>query len=139
MPVTCATTLIGSLALIGFPFFSGFYSKESIIEYVYYSQIPGSQFAYYAVLAGVFVTALYTFRMYFLVFEGEERFVKNEPNAENREKSPHESPAVILVPLILLAIPSILLGAILIEPMLYGDYFENSIFISISISLTISI
>ncbi len=132
MPVTCATTLIGSLALIGFPFFSGFYSKESIIEYVYYSQIPGSQFAYYAVLSGVFVTALYTFRMYFLVFEGEERFGKNEPNAENRKKFPHESPAVILVPLILLAIPSILLGAILIEPMLYGDYFENSIFISIS-------
>ena len=135
MPVTCATTLIGSLALIGFPFFSGFYSKESIIEFVYHSQIPGSQFAYYAVLLGVFITALYTFRMYFLVFEGEERFGKNEPDAENREKSPHESPAVILVPLILLAIPSIFLGAILIEPMLYGDYFQNSILYQLRIRL----
>ncbi len=135
MPVTWATTLIGSLALIGFPFFSGFYSKESIIEHVYRSEILGSNFAYFSVLVGVFITSLYTFRMYFLVFEGKERFgakkhIPSSAELQNGSKKPHESSMVVLLPLILLAIPSIFLGAVLIEPMLYGDFFEDVIFVS---------
>jgi NADH-quinone oxidoreductase subunit L len=76
MPITWITSLLGSLALIGTPFFSGFYSKDSIIEAVHFSTLPAAGFAYFAVLAGVFITAFYSFRMYFLVFHGEERFGK---------------------------------------------------------------
>ncbi|WP_212786658.1 NADH-quinone oxidoreductase subunit L [Ferrigenium kumadai] len=144
MPITWITSLIGSLALIGTPFFSGFYSKDSIIEAVALSNLPGSGFAYFAVVAGVFVTAFYSFRMYFLVFHGEERFGKNhhdhhgdhddeEVSSDHHHglahgQKPHETPWVVWLPLVLLAVPSVLIGYIAIEPMLYGGYFGNAIF-----------
>ncbi len=166
MPITWITSLIGSLALIGTPFFSGFYSKDSIIEAVALSKLPVSGFAYFAVVAGVFVTAFYSFRMYFLVFHGKERYdqaphddhhavddhaaheaaqataqppakaakhkaakhVKNEHAAHAAK--PHETPWVVTLPLILLAIPSVLIGYLTIEPMLYGSYFGDAIYIS---------
>ncbi len=127
MPVTWFTTLIGSLALVGFPFFSGFYSKESIIEYVHQSNLPGASFAYFSVLVGVFITALYSFRMYFLVFEGNRR---GASNTDSDSAIPHESPPVVYIPLIMLAVPSIFIGALLIEPMLYGDFLSDSIYVS---------
>ncbi|MDP2143044.1 MAG: NADH-quinone oxidoreductase subunit L [Gallionella sp.] len=147
MPITWITSLIGSLALIGTPFFSGFYSKDSIIEAVALSNLPGSGFAYFAVVAGVFVTAFYSFRMYFLVFHGKERFghahhKAHDGDHEDEEVSadhhhglapgqkPHETPWVVTLPLVLLAIPSVLIGYIAIEPMLYGGYFGDAIFIS---------
>ena len=139
MPITWITSLLGSLALIGTPFFSGFYSKDSIIEAVAESALPGAGFAYFAVLAGVFVTAFYSFRMYFLVFHGEERYDQN-PEAHHgdhhghddhgHDHSPHESPWVVTVPLILLAIPSVLIGFYTIDPMLYGEFFSDAIFIN---------
>jgi NADH-quinone oxidoreductase subunit L len=170
MPITWLTSLAGSLALIGTPFFSGFYSKDSIIEAVHESHLWGSGFAYFAVVAGVFITAFYSFRMYFLVFHGEERFGKahahdhhdehahhadnhgaegkdptalHEATAHHEEdeeddhghhglapgQKPHESPLVVTLPLILLAIPSIFIGMFAIKPMLYGDFFKNVIFI----------
>ena len=104
MPITWITLLIGTLALIGFPGFSGFFSKDAIIESVHASAIPGAGYAYWCVLLGVFVTALYTFRMIFLVFHGEERM-----SAEAKAHL-HETPAVVTVPLILLAIPSAIIG-----------------------------
>jgi len=108
MPITYWTSLIGSLALIGFPGTSGFFSKDSIIEAVHASHLPGSSFAYAAVLAGVFITAFYSFRMFFLVFHGKERM-------DNHTRDHlHESPMVVTVPLVLLAIPSLLIGAITI-------------------------
>jgi NADH-quinone oxidoreductase subunit L len=118
MPITWITSLIGSLALIGTPFFSGFFSKDSIIEAVHASQIPGSGYAYAAVLIGVFVTALYSFRMYFLVFHGTPRM-----DHHTREHL-HESPWVVTVPLILLAIPSVIAGYA-IGPVLFGDFFDG--------------
>ncbi|MDR1888663.1 MAG: NADH-quinone oxidoreductase subunit L [Zoogloeaceae bacterium] len=135
MPITWMTFLIGSLALIGTPFFSGFYSKDSIIEAVAFSHIPGSGFAYFAVLAGVFVTAFYSFRLYFLVFHGKERFGKaHEEHAHGEEhhglapgQKPHETPWVVWLPLVLLAIPSVLIGYFTIEPLLVGDYFQGVI------------
>ena len=120
MPITWITTLIGALALIGTPFFAGYYSKDSIIVAVGHSQLPGASLAYAAVLGGVFVTALYTFRMYFLVFHGKPRM------DEHTREHLHESPAVVTLPLILLAIPSILAGY-LIEPVLFGDFFKGVI------------
>ena len=136
MPITWITSLIGSLALIGTPFFSGFYSKDSIIEAVAESHIYGSQFAYFAVMVGVFVTAFYSFRMYFMVFHGKERF-GNEHHDDHHHsdehhglapgQKPHESPWVVTLPLILLAIPSVLIGYFAIEPMLFGDFFDQSI------------
>ncbi len=121
MPITYWTSLIGSLALIGFPGTSGFFSKDSIIEAVHASHLPGSSFAYAAVLAGVFITAFYSFRMFFLVFHGKERM-------DNHTRDHlHESPMVVTVPLVLLAIPSLLIGAITIEPMLFGEYFGSAI------------
>src|SRR5690606_9207104 len=105
MPITYWTSLIGSLALIGFPGTSGFFSKDAIIEAVHASEIAGAGFAYFAVLLGVFITALYSFRMFFLVFHGEERM-----DAHTRAHL-HESPAVVTWPLILLAVPSLLIGA----------------------------
>jgi len=140
MPITWITSLLGSLALIGTPFFAGFYSKDSIIEAVAESHLPGAGFAHFAVLAGVFVTAFYSFRMYFLVFHGKERFDQN-PDAHHahddhhghddhgHDHSPHESPWVVTVPLLLLAIPSVVIGYLTIDPMLYGEFFKDAIFI----------
>ena len=164
MPITWITSLLGSLALIGTPLFSGFYSKDSIIEAVHATHIWGSGFANFAVLAGVFVTAFYSFRMYFLVFHGEERFGKEHAYHDDHDhdhahakadhhddhahddhahddhahdehhglapgQKPHESPWVVTLPLILLAIPSVLIGYFAIEPMLHGDFFKNVIFV----------
>jgi NADH-quinone oxidoreductase subunit L len=139
MPITWITSLLGSLALIGTPFFSGFYSKDSIIEAVHASHLPAAGFASFAVLAGVFVTAFYSFRMYFLVFHGKERFDQN-PDAHHddhhghddhhHDSHPHESPWVVWVPLVLLAIPSVLIGYFTIEPMLHGDFFKGVIFVN---------
>ncbi len=135
MPITWITALLGSLALIGTPLFAGFYSKDSIIEAVHYSTIPGSEFAHFAVLAGVFVTAFYSFRMYFLVFHGKERFDQN-PDAHHGHDAhghheehlvPHESPAVVWVPLVLLAIPSVVIGFLTIEPMLFSGLLKDAI------------
>ena len=157
MPITWITSLIGSLALIGTPFLSGFYSKDSIIEAVGLSHLPGSGFAYFAVVAGVFVTAFYSFRMYFLVFHGEERFGKvehahaapaahhdahhddaHDDHASHEEhhhglapgEKPHETPWVVWLPLVALAIPSLAIGYFTIEPMLYGSYFDGAIVIN---------
>jgi NADH-quinone oxidoreductase subunit L len=145
MPITWITSLLGSLALIGTPFFAGFYSKDSIIEAVQNTHIAGAGFASFAVLAGVFVTAFYSFRMYFLVFHGEERFGKPH-HGEHQDHSldehadehhhglapgekPHEAPLVVTLPLILLAIPSVVIGFVAIGPMLYGDFFKGVIFV----------
>ena len=123
MPVTYICMLIGSLALIGFPGFSGFFSKDAIIEAVDASTIPGASFAYFAIVAGVFITAFYSFRMFFLVFHGKERM------DQHTKDHLHESPKVVIVPLILLAIPSVLAGAYYIEPMLFGDMFKDVIYV----------
>ena len=135
MPVTWFTFLLGSLALIGTPFFSGFYSKDAIIEAVHASNLPASGFAYFAVIAGVFVTAFYSFRLYFLVFHGKERYDQN-PDAHHddhgrhgHDEKPHESPWVVWVPLVLLAVPSVVIGAMTLMPMLFGDFFKNVIFV----------
>ncbi|MFC7296890.1 NADH-quinone oxidoreductase subunit L [Herminiimonas aquatilis] len=163
MKITWITSLLGSLALIGTPLFSGFYSKDSIIEAVHATHITGAGFANFAVLAGVFVTAFYSFRMYFLVFHGEERFGKehaahahhddhahakvadhhdaHDAHAHDDDhgddehhglapgQKPHESPWVVTLPLILLAIPSVIIGYFAIEPMLHGDFFKGVIFV----------
>jgi NADH-quinone oxidoreductase subunit L len=153
MPITWFTSLIGSLALIGFPFMSGFYSKDTIIEAVQLSHLPGSDYAYFCVIAGVFVTAFYSFRMYFLVFHGKERFGHaaehshveeahgsdehaDEHHADEHHhglapgQKPHESHWVVTVPLVLLAIPSMLVGYLTISPMLFGDFFKGVIHFS---------
>ena len=138
MPITWITSLLGSLALIGAPLFAGFYSKDSIIEAVAESHLPGAGFATFAVLGGVFLTAFYSFRLYFLVFHGAERYDQN-PDAhhdahhghDKTQHKPHESPWVVTVPLILLAIPSVVIGFMTIEPMLYGEFFKDSIFINL--------
>ena len=124
LPITYWTSLVGSLALIGFPGFSGFFSKDSIIEAVRHSNIPGHEFAYMAVLSGVFITAFYTFRMFFLVFHGEERMDKH-----TREHI-REPSLVVTVPLILLAIPSMFIGGFTIGDMLFGDYFGSAVYIA---------
>jgi NADH-quinone oxidoreductase subunit L len=124
MPITWITSLIGSLALIGTPFFAGFYSKDTIIMAVGESTLPGAGFAFAAVLAGVFITALYSFRMYFMVFHGEERM-----DHHTREHL-HETPWVVTVPLILLAIPSVVVGAMYVMEMPFGDFFGASIFVA---------
>ena len=155
MKITWITSLIGSLALIGTPFFSGYYSKDSIIEAVAASHLWGAGFAYFSVAAGVFVTAFYSFRMYFLVFHGKENFrhkpfpsEASDEHAHDSEKEaldhghghgdahhhdephvPHESPWVVTVPLVALAIPSVVIGFMTIGPMLYGDFFKGAIFI----------
>ena len=138
MPITWITSLLGSLALIGTPFFAGFYSKDSIIEAVHASHLPAAHWAYYAVVAGVFVTAFYSFRMYFLVFHGEERF-HHKPfpgehdhhvdhgHGDAHAHTPHESPWVVTLPLVLLAIPSVVIGYLTIGPMLFGDFFKGAI------------
>ena len=123
MPITWITSLVGSLALIGTPFFSGFYSKDSIISAVHHSTLPGSGFAYLAVVTGVFITALYSFRMYFLVFHGKERM------DEHTREHLHETPPVVTVPLILLAIPSVIIGMFYVDAMAFGGFFGNAIFV----------
>ena len=123
LPITYWTMLIGSLALIGFPGFAGFFSKDTIIEAVHASHIAGSGFAYVAVLSGVFITALYSFRLFFLVFHTEERF------DEHTRSHLHEPPAVVTMPLVLLAIPSLVAGY-WIDPVVFGDYFGSAIFVS---------
>jgi NADH-quinone oxidoreductase subunit L len=155
MPWTAVTCWIGGLALIGTPFFSGFYSKDAIIEAVHASHRWGHEYAYWCVLAGVFVTALYTFRMLFLTFHGPERFRSEEAHANPARASgsferpeahhervapgeqahheqgepPHESPWVVLGPLVALAIPSVIIGALTVSPVLFGNYFGSSIFV----------
>jgi NADH-quinone oxidoreductase subunit L len=139
MPITHWTSLLGSLALIGTPLFAGFYSKDSIIEAVLESHLPAAGFASFAVLTGVFVTAFYSFRMYFLVFHGKERFDQN-PDAHHDDHhghgdhhashDPHESPWVVTVPLVLLSIPSVVIGFLTIQPMLYGGFFKDAIFVN---------
>jgi len=121
MPITWFTFLLGTLALIGTPGFSGFYSKDSILEAVHYSHIAGSGFAYVAVMLGVFITSFYSFRLYFLVFHGKERM------DHHTQEHLHETPAVVTVPLILLAIPSVIIGAMTIAPMVFGDVFQGAI------------
>jgi NADH-quinone oxidoreductase subunit L len=152
MPITWITSLIGSLALIGTPGLSGFFSKDSIIEAVHFSKLPGSGFAYFAVMAGVFVTAFYSFRMYFMVFHGKERFDKipkellhhddeHDDHAAHKEDAkkhknahhdhgplkPHESPWVVTLPLILLAVPSVVIGWLTIDFMVHGAFFDKVI------------
>ena len=134
MPITWITALMGSLALIGTPLFAGFYSKDSIIEAVQASHLPAAGFASFAVLAGVFVTAFYSFRMYFLVFHGDERFGQNpdahhpvDGHAHHDATHPHESPWVVTLPLVLLAIPSVVIGFVTIEPMLFGAFFSDAL------------
>ena len=119
MPITYWTSLVGSLALIGFPGFSGFFSKDAIIEAVHHSQIAGSGYAYAAVLIGVFITALYSFRMFFLVFHGEG------PRDEHAKAHLHESPKVVTWPLMALAVPSVVIGYLTVQPVLFGDWFNG--------------
>ncbi len=129
MPITWITSLLGSLALIGTPFFSGFYSKDSIIEAVAASHLPFASWAHAAVLIGVFVTAFYSFRMYFMVFHGDLR-ADQDPHAHHapgHDHSPHESPWVVTLPLVLLAVPSVALGYFTIEPMLFGSVMADAI------------
>jgi NADH-quinone oxidoreductase subunit L len=141
MPLTWITALLGTLALVGTPFFSGYYSKDSIIAAVRHSDLPGAGFAYFAVVAGVFVTAFYSFRMYFLVFHGAERFhhkpfPPEDDHAHGDERhhdaTPHESPWVVTAPLVLLAIPSVLIGFLTIQPLLYGDFFGDAIVVDLA-------
>ncbi|GAB2181771.1 NADH-quinone oxidoreductase subunit L [Denitratisoma sp. agr-D3] len=147
MPITWFTSLLGSLALIGFPFFAGFYSKDSIIEAVQASHLPGASYAYFCVIVGVFITAFYSFRMYFRVFHGKENFGHDhhdhhgdhddeEASTDHHHglapgQKPHESPWVVTLPLVLLAIPSVIIGFIAIEPMLFGDWFGNAVQINL--------
>jgi NADH-quinone oxidoreductase subunit L len=132
MPVTWLTAWVGTLALIGFPFFAGFYSKDSIIEAVAESHRFGSDLAYWAVLLGVLVTSFYSFRLLYLTFHGQPRY-SVDPEAGHHppdgvlQHEPHESPAVVTVPLILLAIPSVLIGYFTIGPVLFGGWLEDSI------------
>jgi NADH-quinone oxidoreductase subunit L len=121
MPVTYWTCLVGSLALIGFPGTAGFFSKDALIDAVHLATRPGHTYAYYCVLSGVFITALYTFRMFFMTFHGEPRM------DHHTQEHLHESPWVVTLPLVLLAIPSALIGWFTIEPMLFGGYFQDAI------------
>ena len=141
MPITWITFLLGTLALVGTPFFSGFYSKEHIIEAAGAAKVWGASFAYYATLIGVFVTSLYSFRVYFLVFHGKERFDTSghghghghghddhgHDDHGHHGGTPHESPWVVTLPLLLLAIPSVLIGAWVVDPMLFGKFFDGVI------------
>jgi NADH-quinone oxidoreductase subunit L len=147
MPVTYWTCLIGALALIGFPAFSGFFSKDAIIEAVELSTLPAAHYGYWCVLIGVFVTAFYTFRLVFMTFHGEERWAHAEAGHDDghvhgddhghggeyghrHDGTPKESPWVVTLPLVLLAIPSIMIGWPTVGSVLFGDYFGSSIYIS---------
>jgi NADH-quinone oxidoreductase subunit L len=124
MPVTWITFLVGGLALSGIPGFAGFYSKDSIIEAAHLSTIPGAGIAYYSALFSVFVTGFYTFRLYFIVFHGKERM------NDHTRKHLRETPWVVTVPLTMLAIPSVFLGYFAIEPLLFGGFFDDAIYIA---------
>ena len=137
MPITWVTSLIGSLALSGTPLVAGFYSKDSIIEAEHASHLPAAGWAYAAVVAGVFVTAFYSFRMYFLVFHGKENF-RHKPfppeddhahddHGAGHAHEPHESPWVVTLPLVLLAVPSVVIGLLTIQPLLFGEFFKDAI------------
>jgi len=126
MPITYITSLVGTLALIGFPGFAGFFSKDMIIEAVHFSDLPFANWVYYAVVAGVFITALYSFRMFFLVFHGRSRVDRHT------EEHLHETAPSITVPLIMLAIPSAIIGYFTIEPMLFTGWLDNAITIDAS-------
>ncbi len=141
MPITYWTSLVGSLALIGTPLFAGFYSKDAILEAVHASHTPGAEYAYWAVLSGVFITALYSFRMFFLVFHGKERFraaAAHDEHGHDHDATeaidhghdPHETPAVITVPLVLLAIPSFAIAWYTIGPLLFEGWFGAAIFVA---------
>jgi NADH-quinone oxidoreductase subunit L len=121
LPITYWTCLVGALALIGFPGTSGFFSKDALIDAVHLSHRTGHWYAYFCVLTGVFITALYTFRMFFMTFHGQPRM------DHHTEEHLHESPWVVTVPLILLAIPSALIGLFTVEPMLFGGYFQGAL------------
>jgi len=121
LPITWITSLVGSIALIGFPGTAGFFSKDAIIEAVHLSTLPAADYAYYAVLSGVFITALYTFRLFFMTFHGKERMDRHV------WEDLHESPWVVTFPLVVLAIPSLIIGAWLVGPMLFGDYYAGAI------------
>jgi NADH-quinone oxidoreductase subunit L len=139
MPITAVTCWIGALALIGTPFLSGFYSKDFIIEAVHESTRWGATYAYWCVLLGVFVTAFYTFRMVFMTFHGKPRWHDADPHGEDGHGhgdhdhhghgggTPHESPWVVTLPLVLLAIPSLAIGYLTVEPVLFGGYFGQAI------------
>ena len=138
MPITFITAWIGTLALTGMPGFAGFFSKDAIIDAVGESHRWGANYAYFCVLIGVFVTALYSFRLLYLTFHGKERFVVEHGQGHGHDDhahhepghlahAPHESPWVITVPLILLAIPSVLIGGLTIDAMLFHGYFAGAI------------
>ena len=134
MPITYATMMVGALASAGIPGFSGFFSKDAIIEAVQLSHLPGSGFAYACVLSCVFVTAFYTFRLMFMTFHGAERFGAHDDNAGHSDAhrhghAPHESPAVVTGPLIVLAIPSLCAGW-WIGSVLFGGYFGDAIVVT---------
>jgi NADH-quinone oxidoreductase subunit L len=134
MPITYWTALVGALALAGVPPFAGFFSKDAIIDAVYLSHVPGHAYAAFAVTIGVFITGLYTFRMLFMTFHGEERFrhveAHGEHGAEHHAEEPRESPWVVWVPLVLLAIPSVYSGWAYADRVLFGNFFGGSIVIA---------
>jgi NADH-quinone oxidoreductase subunit L len=130
MPITYATMVIGSLALCGIPPFAGFFSKDAIIEAVHGSAVPGHTYAYWCVMAGVFVTAFYTFRLLYMTFHGKERFGHDHGDGHGEaHHPPAESPWVVTLPLVLLAIPSVLAGWVAMGPLLFEGYFGSSIFV----------
>jgi NADH-quinone oxidoreductase subunit L len=124
MPITYWTCLVGALALIGFPAFSGFFSKDALIEAVGLSTLPAARYGYWCVLIGVFVTAFYTFRLVFMTFHGTERM------DEHTRAHLHESPWVVTLPLVLLAIPSVVIGWPVVGVVLFGDYFGNAVYVA---------
>ena len=139
MPITYWTALLGTLALIGFPGFSGFFSKDAILEALHESTLPAAGYAYWCAAIGVFVTALYSFRLVFMTFHGKERFDTGAHGAhashgdhehDGQGGLPHESPWVVTLPLVLLAIPSVVLGWPAIGPLLFGDWFQGAITIA---------
>jgi NADH-quinone oxidoreductase subunit L len=132
MPITYWTVLIGALANAGIPPFSGFFSKDTIIEALHASHTPGHEIAYWLAMAGVFVSALYSFRLVFFAFHGEYRGAHHGDHGEKHDDhghhgDPHESPKVVTIPLILLAIPSLLIGGLTIGSMVYGDWFGGAV------------
>ena len=138
LPITYITFLIGTLSLIGFPGFSGFFSKDTLIEAVHLSEQGGSHLSYYLLLMGVLITTLYSMRLLFLVFHGKEKWrlekLANHDDHHhglNPKDNPHESPLSVTLPLALLAIPSLMIGYVTIEPVLFGSFFSKSIFLDI--------
>jgi NADH-quinone oxidoreductase subunit L len=154
MPITYITSLIGTLALVGTPFFSGYFSKDTIIVAAGEAAKTGGwaqTYGYWAVMLGVFVTAFYSFRLLYLTFHGKERFrevaahghddhhdahdehgdahhdAHDDHGHHHGPVEPHESPKVVTVPLVLLAIPSVLIGFFTVGPMLFGDFFRGAI------------